>query len=75
MKEKLPKCQEVPIISAWGRGVKYTSALALGGFYIKRIIVLSRLPTQEKVFRKLFFHSKMADFVLPLTLRSATFSD
>ena len=49
-KEKIPKCQEIPIISA----VDYLNRKWCSGS---------------------FFHSKMADFVLPLTLSSATFTD
>ena len=73
-KEKLPKCQEIPIISAGG---KNTSVLTLGKWALKKS--QTRLAAVDYLDRKWcsrsFFHSKMADFVLLVTLSSATFTD
>ena len=67
-KEKLQKCQKIPIISAGG---KNTSVLTLGGNQ-------TRLAAVDYLDRKWcygsFFHSKMANFALPVTLSSATFT-
>ena len=74
-KVKLPKCQEIPIISAggkkqfccypWWMWLKKKSQTWLAAMdYLDR----------KGCFRN-FLHSKMANFVLPVTLSSATFSD
>ena len=71
-KEKLPKCQEIPINSAGGK--KNTYALSLGGckFFLKKS--QTRLAAIDYLSRKRgsgsSFHSKIADFVLPVTLSS-----
>ena len=74
-KEKLPKCQEIPIISA---GEKNTSVLSLGGW--GQLDSQTRLTAavdylHRKWCCRSFFHSKIADFALPVTLSSATFTD
>ena len=63
-KEKLPKCQEIPIISAGG---KNTSVLTLNGARLAAVDYLNR-----KWCSGSFFHSKMADFVLLVTLDSVS---
>ena len=69
-KEKLPKCQVIPIISARG-------TLTLGEWGFKRE-TQTRLAAVDYLDRKWcsgsFFNSKMADLVLPVTLSSATFT-
>ena len=75
-KEKLPKCQEIPIISA---GVKNSSVVAPGGCHLKKKKSKTRLAAMNYVDRKRcsrnFLHSKVANFVLPATPGSATISD
>ena len=76
-KEEFPKCQEIPIISAGG---KNSSVVALGGCDFKNIYISqTRLAAMDYLDRKRCsrnsLHSKMANFVLPVTLSSATFSD
>ena len=78
-KGKLLKCQEIPIISA---GVKNSSVVALGGCDFKKKKKKksqTRLAAMDYLDRKRcsrnFLHSKMANFVLPVTLISATFFD
>ena len=76
-KVKLPKCQEIPIISA---GVKNSSVVALDGCEFKKEKKITfRLAAMDYLDRERcsrnFLHSKMANFVLPVTLSSATFSD
>ena len=60
-KEQLPKCQEIAIIFA-------------GGKILPLLPLVDGLPRQEKVFQN-FLQSTMADFILPVALSSATFSD
>ena len=57
-KEKLPKCQEIPVISAVGK--KHFPSCPLWMLFKKIIIPKltssNRLPGQEEVFQKLFSH-------------------
>ena len=76
-KEKLPKCQEIPISSAGGKKHLIIMLLPLvdATFREKKIPIETRLAAIDYLDRKRcsrsFFHSKMADFVLPVTLSSA----
>ena len=74
-KEKLPKCQEIPINSAGGKKKHLKYALSLGGCNLKKKSQTG-LAAIDYLGRKRHsgssFHSKIADFVLPVTLSSAT---
>ena len=75
-KEELPKWQEIPTISAGG---KNQLLLPLVDVTLKKKKSQTRLAAMDYLDRKRcsrnFLHSKMANFVLPVTLSSTTFSD
>ena len=66
-KEKLPKCQEIPIITAGG---KKQFCCCPWWMWLAAMDYLDRKRCSRN-----FLHSKMTNFVLPVTLSSATFSD
>ena len=74
-KEKLPKCKEIPIISAGGKKQFHSCPWCMRLF---KKISQTRLAAIDYLDRKrcsrTFLHSKIANFVLPVTLSSATFS-
>ena len=74
-KVQLPKCQEIPIISAGGK--KQFCCFPWWMWLKKKSqtwLAAVDYPGRKSCFRN-FLHSKMANFVLPVTLSSATFSD
>ena len=75
-KVKPPKCQEIPIISAGG---KKQFCCCPWWMWLKKTKLQTWLAAMDCLDRKScfrnFLHSKMANFVLPVTLSSATFSD
>ena len=75
-KVKLPKCQEIPIISAGG---KKQFCCCPWWMWLKKKKSQTWLAAMDYLDRKSCFrnvlHSKVANSVLPVTLSSATFSD
>ena len=75
-KVKLPKCQKIPIISAGG---KIQFCCCPWWMWLKKKKSQTWLAAMDYLDRKScfrnFLHFKMANFVLPVTLSSATFSD
>ena len=78
-KEKLPKCQEIPIISAGGKNQFCCCPWWMWLWKKQQQKSQTRLAAMDYLDRKRcsrnFLHSKMANFVLPVILSSATFSD
>ena len=75
-KVKLPKCQEIPIISAGGK--KQFCCCPWWMWLKKKIANLTcsnGSPRQEKLFQKLFTLQNGKFCFFPVTLSSATFSD
>ena len=76
-KVKLPKCQEIPIISAGGKKQFCCCPwwMWLKKKKIANLTCSNGLPRQEKLFQKLFTLQNGKFCFFPVTLSSATFSD